>query len=289
MSKAETDAFIAEFKKLSPQSNWFPGIVDEHARLSREQKREHFQREYLSDLKRSVEESSLIAVDGGHMRCKVLSLGAYIPYKEAARYLESRGHVVEGSDSKLAISAETKNTSTGSSSSVATESHRRPKVVLAHRSVNSSSSAEAITSNEADSQVLSVGHKDIKTNSPTLPSITTATVNSDIEDLDSEHAAAEDSNLAKGDKHINLLKVIDLIGFGKTTIYAMMKEGDHRYDPSFPKFIPKSEDSSATRWSRNAIQAWMSKRVKSGETKEEKKAPQKRGRLKEGASQEPRQ
>lgn len=264
----EIETFLEAFKKLAPMCNWIPSIVNEDARLTRKERREHFRREYFLDLKRSVDESKLIAVDGGHIRCKVLSIGAFIPYKEAVRYLEDSGHVIQstGEVRHFHSKAEATNRETlHADPAILTSDHNHATSNLAQKSNIFSTSSLDTDITEIQSKVkptLLRDQLDLKNRHPKVVKKAAETINADLADVESELPAPADdiqSVAARNDsdKFIDLIEVMRLIGYGKTTVYAMMDEKSPTYDPSFPKDLPKRPGSSATRWSLNAIQSWQ--------------------------------
>lgn len=268
MLDVEIETFLEAFKKLAPMCNWIPSIVNEDARLTRKERREHFRREYFLDLKRSVDESKLIAVNGGHIRCKVLSVGAFIPYKEAVRYLEDSGHVLQSTGEVRNFHSKAEATNRDASTAepaTLTGDHNHVVSNLAQKS--NTFYADRLVTNipEIQSEVKSTLLTDqlnLKNRHPKVVKKAAEIVNSDLADVESKLPAPADDIQGvaarnDSDKFIDLIEVMGLIGYGKTTVYAMMDEKSPAYDPSFPKDLPKRPGSSATRWSLNAIQTWQ--------------------------------
>lgn len=268
MHDVEIETFLEAFKKLAPMCNWIPSIVNEDARLTRKERREYFHREYLLDLKRSVDESKLIAVNGGHIRCKVLSVGAFIPYKEAVRYLEDSGHVLQstGEVRKFHSKAEATNREASNAEpATLTGDHNHVVSNLAQKSNTFSAESLVADTTEIQSEVKSTLHADqlnLKKHHQKVANQVVETVNADLEDLESKLPAPANDNQGKAasnvpDRFIGIAEVTDLVGYKRTTVFGMMNEKDPAYDPSFPKDLPKRPGSSASRWSLNAIQTWQ--------------------------------
>ena len=78
--------------------------------------------------------------------------------------------------------------------------------------------------------------------------------------LDAPHQFSGVGRCAPQDDHlIDIIKVVKLISICKSSIYQKMQVGHKNYEKTFPKPVPGHGLGRRSRWSYNAIVAWISR------------------------------